>query len=103
MFFSYWAGDSANSSTGVVVSAEMDGSSKTVIVDHMTLEPSHLQVEFIHRRLYVADPKLQVIEHFDFQGRNRKVVLRGHRMYAFALFPDMVFWSEHNGMYRKNW
>lgn len=103
MFYSYWAGDSTSSLSGVVVSSEMDGGSKAVIIESRTIEPSHLQVDFIHRRLYIADSRLQVIEHFDFQGNNRKVVLRGHHVNAFVLLPDLLIWSEHNGIFKKNW
>nr|QKO00544.1 Vg receptor protein [Amblyseius eharai] len=108
MFYSYWAGHSTIHSSlsgvsSVVVSSEMDGGAKAVIIESRTIEPSHLQVDFIHRRLYIADSRLQVIEHFDFQGNNRKVVLRGHHVNAFVLLPDLLIWSEHNGIFKKNW
>lgn len=99
MFFSFWAGDMGNSVTGGVIRAQMDGSDPKQILVNMTMKPSHLQVEFIHRRLYVFDQQLQIIEHFDFNGQNRKLLYQGHRIHAFALSPTAIFWSENSQIF----
>ncbi|OQR73944.1 vitellogenin receptor-like [Tropilaelaps mercedesae] len=103
MFYSYWDSDSTKASSGIVVRAEMDGSGQTVIIANMTFNPSHLQVDFIHRGLYLVDTRLQVVEKFDFQGNNRMVLLRGHHVHSFALFPDSIIWSEMDRIFMTDW
>ena len=103
MFISFHRGDSQTSPAGGVFSSQMDGSAVAEIIQDSIDSPSHLQVDFIHRRIYVADTRLRVIESFTFEGTDRRVLLRGHHMSSFALFPDQIFWSEKNTIMTADW
>ena len=75
----------------------MDGSSRNKIVTSAIKWPSSIAVDHGAKRVYWTDYRLQQIQLCNFDGSNRKVLIKGlGGPTSIALLGRFVYWSEWN-------
>lgn len=74
----------------------MDGKSRKVIVDSLIFWPNGLTIDYENNKLYWLDAKLHFIDSMDFDGKNRKTIMKNELDYGFALtiFNDKLYWTD---------
>ncbi|XP_022244858.1 vitellogenin receptor-like isoform X3 [Limulus polyphemus] len=94
MFWSVWS-TLVGSGIGAISQGNMDGTRSSVIVTRVNW-PSSVTVDHVHKQLYWADVKMNMIECSSFNGENRrKIVQEGvHYPFSIALFEDFLFWTD---------
>lgn len=78
--------------------ANMDGdpeSRKTIVTDDIYW-PNGLTVDYANNLLYWVDAKILFLDSMDFEGKNRKRVIRDGLTYPYALtfFHNRLFWTD---------
>lgn len=74
----------------------MDGTGRKAIVDHTIVYPYGVAVDFPTKRVYWVDTYLDYVERVDYNGQNRKTVLRGTKvqnLYGITVFQNSIFVS----------
>ena len=83
--------------------ANMDGSSRAVLVSSGLVGVNSLAIDYSGKLLYWCDATLDKIERIDFQGNNRVVLLDLssyiRHPFALALSDNIIYWSD---LERKN-
>jgi len=77
--------------------AAMDGTARRIIVNDNLGAPNGLTMDHSSNRLYWIDAKLDRIEEFDLNYRNRKVILSfitDVSPFALAMSQDWLYWSD---------
>ncbi|CAH1165542.1 unnamed protein product [Phyllotreta striolata] len=91
MFFTKWG-----HSAPMVERVNLDGTDRRAIVDHTIVYPYGVAVDFPTKRVYWVDTYLDYVERVDYDGGNRRTVLRGTKvqnLYGITVFQDSVFVS----------
>ncbi len=89
IFFTVWGQDPAK-----IESAELDGAGRTVVVDSKIVYPYGVTADYPNGHIYWVDTYLDYIERADYDGRNRKTVLRGspvQNLYSVSVFQNDLF------------
>ena len=83
--------------------ANMDGSSRAVLVSSGLVGVNSLAIDYSGKLLYWCDATLDTIERVDFQGNNRVVILDRSSYtwhpFGLALSDNVIYWSD---LERKN-
>lgn len=78
--------------------AGMDGDplSRKVIVKDDIFWPNGITIDYTSNLIYWLDAKLQFVDVIDFNGENRKSIVKGGLVYpyALALFNDKLYWTD---------
>ncbi|XP_068628110.1 low-density lipoprotein receptor-related protein 6 [Battus philenor] len=78
--------------------AGMDGDpqSRKVIVKDNIFWPNGITIDYDKNIIYWADAKLQFVDTIDFNGQNRKRIVKGGLEYPYALtfFNDKLYWTD---------
>ena len=77
--------------------AAMDGTSRRTIVNENLGAPNGLTIDHSSNRLYWIDAKLDRIEEFDLNSRNRRVILSfttDVSPFGLAMNQDWLYWSD---------
>ena len=94
MYWSDWG------SSPKIEQANMDGSSRTVIVSSGVVWVNALALDYHNNLLYWCDAKLDKIERANLQGNNRELVLDlssyNHHPFGLSLFDEALYWSDWN-------
>ena len=93
MFFTIWGSDPSSLNR-----ASLDGEDRSVLVDSKIVYPYGLTLDFPMKRIYWVDTYLDYIEAIDYDGSNRKTILRGSP--AQNLYSASVF---ENNLYLTSW
>ncbi|XP_074039673.1 LDL receptor protein 1 [Leptinotarsa decemlineata] len=91
LFFTKWG-----NSAPMLERVGMDGLSRMPIVDHTIVYPYGVAVDFPKKRVYWIDTYLDYVETVDYDGKNRKTVLRGPKvrnLYGISIFQNKLFVS----------
>lgn len=102
MFFTVWGANSAK-----LERAELDGEARQILVDTKIVYPYGLTVDFPLKRVYWVDTYLDYIEAVDYDGSNRKTLLRGspvQNLYSVSVFENSLFLTSwhNNSILRVN-
>ncbi|XP_070199995.1 low-density lipoprotein receptor-related protein 4-like isoform X2 [Littorina saxatilis] len=76
--------------------AGMDGKDRVVLISRNLTWPNGLAIDYKRSRLYWIDAKHKVIESSNFEGRERRTVIRQDLQHPFGLtiFQDTMYWSD---------
>ncbi|CAB3983198.1 Very low-density lipo receptor [Paramuricea clavata] len=87
----------------------MDGdpTSRKAIITTRILWPNALTIDYTINSIWWVDAKLDLIEHCDLNGENRRVILAQDKIFhpfSISVFEDHVYWSDWNkmGIYKAN-
>jgi low-density lipoprotein receptor-related protein 1 (alpha-2-macroglobulin receptor) len=102
MFFTIWGSDAAK-----LERASLDGNDRRVLVDSKIVYPYGLTVDFPMKRVYWVDTYLDYIEAVDYDGGNRKTILRGspvQNLYSASVFENNLYVTSwrNNSIMRVN-
>lgn len=96
LFFTKWG-----HSHPMLVRCKMDGTERTPIVDHTIVYPYGVTVDYPKHHVYWVDTYLDYVERVDYNGENRKTVLRGvqvRNLYGITVFENKLYvssWFDH--------
>ncbi|XP_072178783.1 uncharacterized protein [Diadema setosum] len=91
--------------------AGLDGSDRVVLLSSLIglplFRPGGLAIDYDEQRLYYGDLLMSTISSMDYDGNNRRQILRkpGAIFFDIALYKDFVLWTElgrGNGIYAAN-
>ncbi|CAH2009921.1 unnamed protein product [Acanthoscelides obtectus] len=91
MFFTKWG-----HSSPMLERCKLDGSDRTPLVSHTIIYPYGVAVDYPKKQVYWVDTYLDYIEKIDYDGKNRKTVLRGFKvrnLYGITVFENNIFVS----------
>ncbi|KAJ8961610.1 hypothetical protein NQ314_005912 [Rhamnusium bicolor] len=91
LFFTKWG-----HSHPMLERCKMDGSERKSIVDYTIVYPYGVTVDYPKKHVYWVDTYLDYVERVDYNGRNRKTVLRGVKvsnLYGITVFQNKLFVS----------
>ena len=76
--------------------AALDGSHHTILVNDSVAWPNGLTIDYLFRKIYWADAKLDKIEVMNLDGSNRRVVLNDRLPHIFGLtvLGDRLYWTD---------
>jgi len=76
--------------------AALDGSLRTTLVNDSVARPNGLTIDYLSRKIYWADAKLDKIEVMNLDGSNRRVVLNDHlpHIYGFTVLGNRLYWTD---------
>ena len=76
--------------------AALDGSDRTILVNDSVAWPNGLTIDYLFRKIYWADAKLDKIEVMDLDGSNRRVVLNNKlpHIFGFTVLGDRLYWTD---------
>ena len=76
--------------------AALDGSDRTILVNDSVAWPNGLTIDYLFRKIYWADAKLDKIEVMDLDGSNRRVVLNNKlpHIFGFTVLGDHLYWTD---------
>ena len=87
----------------------MDGdpTSRKAIITTRIQWPNALTIDYTIDSIWWVDAKLDVIEHCDLNGKNRRVILAHDKIYhpfSISVFEDHVYWSDwyKTAIYKAN-
>lgn len=92
MYWSDWG------SSPMIAMASMDGKSSRPFITEDIHWPNGLALDWPNERLYWVDAKLKSIDSVDFDGGNRRSVIKNvsKHPYGIAIFQDTLYWSDWN-------
>lgn len=95
MFFTKWG-----QSAPMLERCNMDGTDRQVIVSHKIVYPYGVVVDYPVKQVYWVDTYMDYIERVDYNGENRKNIMKGVRvqnLYGISIFENWLFLSSwHN-------
>ena len=76
--------------------AALDGSHRTILVNDSVAWPNGLTIDYLFRKIYWADAKLDKIEVMNLDGSNRRVVLNDKlpHIFGFTVLGDRLYWTD---------
>ena len=76
--------------------AALDVSHHTILVNDSVAWPNGLTIDYLFRKIYWADAKLDKIEVMDLDGRNRRVGLNDKlpHIFGFTVLGDRLYWTD---------
>ena len=76
--------------------AGLDGSHRVTLVDSSIGWPNGITIDFLRRKIYWADAKLDKIEVMNLNGKNRKVILDKNVPHVFGLtiLRKRLYWTD---------
>jgi len=95
LFFTDW------SHQAFIARIGMDGSDfkRIVLYEDKLVWPNALTIDYFSDKIYWADAHLDRIEHADYDGKRRQVVLSGSQVphvFALSVFDDTMYWTDWN-------
>ena len=102
MFFTVWGSDAPK-----LERATLDGSERDILVDTKIVYPYGLTLDFPLKRVYWVDTYLDYIEAVDYDGKNRRTILRGspvQNLYSASVFENSLYLTSwrNNSILRVN-
>ena len=82
--------------------ASMDGKNRTILVDTQLEWPNGLTLDYEKKLLYWIDAKMQYIAVIDWDGFNRKTLLKDeegrvlHMPFAISVYRSELYWTDWN-------
>ena len=76
--------------------AALDGSHRITFVKTSVAWPNGLTIDYLARKIYWADAKLDRIEVMNLDGSNRRVVLKDRlpRIFSLTVLGDRLYWTD---------
>uniref|UniRef100_A0A915LCH3 Vitellogenin receptor n=1 Tax=Romanomermis culicivorax TaxID=13658 RepID=A0A915LCH3_ROMCU len=78
--------------------ANMDGSSRTILVSEHTFQITSVALDIQAKRIYWTDPKMDIIEAITYNGLDRRIIVQGMltipHAFGLALFNEFVYWTD---------
>ena len=76
--------------------ATLDGSHRITLVNTSVVWPNGLTIDYLSRKIYWADAKLDKIEVMNFHGRNRRIILdkRVPHIFSLTVLGDRLYWTD---------
>ena len=76
--------------------AALDGSLRTTLVNDSVAWPNGLTIDYLSRKIYWADAKLDKIEVMNLDGSNRRVVLNDNlpHIFSFTVLGNRLYWTD---------
>jgi len=76
--------------------AALDGSHRITLVNASIAWPNGLSIDYLSRKIYWADAKLDKIEVMNLDGSNRRMVLsdRLPHIFGFTVLGDRLYWTD---------
>ena len=76
--------------------AALDGSHRIALVTSSVAWPNGLTIDYLSRKIYWADAKLDKIEVMNLDGSNRRVVLDDKlpHIFGFTVLGDRLYWTD---------
>ena len=74
----------------------MDGSDLTILVNKKIGWPNGLTIDYVSKKLFWVDARVDTIEYTDLNGKNKRSVLHGKVVHPFAitLFEGQIYWTD---------
>lgn len=92
MYWTDWGKDAK------IERAGLDGSHRQTIVSYDIKWPNGLTIDLVRGRIYWVDAKLNLISSCDYDGADRRGVLRSvevlHHPFSISVFEDYVYWTD---------
>ncbi|XP_067123645.1 low-density lipoprotein receptor-related protein 1 isoform X3 [Centruroides vittatus] len=95
LFFTEWG-----STAPLLEKAYMDGSERVKLVEHKIVYPYGVTVDFPNEHVYWVDTYLDFVERVNYDGSNRRTVIRGMPMrilYGITVFEQYLYVTSWNG------
>lgn len=83
--------------TNQLIRANMDGAEAKPIVTDNVYRVTGISVDIFGERLYWGDTIIDYIETVDYEGNDRRILLKGHRIVSpsrLSVFEDKVYWTD---------
>ena len=76
--------------------AALDGSHRIILVSDYVAWPNGLTIDYLSRKIYWADAKLDKIEVMNLDGSNRRVVLNDKvpHIFGFTVLGNRLYWTD---------
>ena len=76
--------------------AALDGSHRTILVNDSVAWPNGLTIDYLFRKIYWADAKLDKIEVMNLDGSNCRVALNDKlpHIFGFTVLGDRLYWTD---------
>jgi hypothetical protein len=75
-----------------------DGSQRQTLVETDIVWPNGITIDFIIKRIYWLDAKLNSMSSIDYDGKNRKLILHSTQYirhpFSLDIFEDTVYWTD---------
>ena len=103
MFFTVWSANQAK-----LEKADLDGKNRKILVNSKIVYPYGLTIDLPLQRVYWVDTYLDYIEGVDYDGGNRRTVLRGYpvvqNLYSITVFENDFYLTSwrNNSVLRVN-
>ena len=102
MFFTVWGSNTAKLET-----ASLDGEQRQILVNTKIVYPYGITLDLPLKRVYWVDTYLDYIEACDYDGRNRRTILRGspvQNLYSASVFENNLYLTSwrNNSILRVN-
>ncbi|XP_072105063.1 low-density lipoprotein receptor-related protein 1-like [Mobula birostris] len=91
MFWTNW-----NEQYPSIMRATLSGASVSVIIGTDIRTPNGLAIDHPSEKLYFSDATLDKIERCEYDGSNRKVILKSEPVHSFglAVYGNFIFWTD---------
>jgi low density lipoprotein receptor-related protein 5/6 len=92
LFWTDWGEDAKIERAGM----NGDPETRQVIVDQNIFWPNGLTIDYETNKIYWLDAKLHFIDVMDFDGKNRRTIMKDGLDYGFALtiFNTKLYWTD---------
>lgn len=74
--------------------ASMDGSNVTTVISRDLIGLSCIAVDETNSRIYWTNGIKKIVETANFDGRDRKTIIKSEYPYGIDTFGDMIIWTE---------
>lgn len=97
LFFTKWG-----HSSPMLERCNMDGTKRKALVTEKIVFPYGVTIDYATTNIYWLDTYLDFIERIDYEGKNRKTILRGKQaqnLYGITVFEQYLYvssWHNHN-------
>lgn len=91
MFFTKWG-----QSPAMIERSTMDGNDRKPIITEKIIFPYGLSIDYATKLIYWVDTYLDFIERIDYNGKNRKTILKGKQavnLYGISTFENLLYVS----------
>lgn len=103
LFFTHSAGFRLNQQTnqqqptsGILERSSLDGTRRTVLIAGDRTLPRALTLDYQAHRLYFCDANQKQIESINYEGNDRRLILKAIQPYALTLHSGQLYWTDYH-------
>ena len=82
--------------SGILERSSLDGSRRTVLIAGDRSVPRALTLDYQAHRLYFCDANQKQIESIDYDGNNRRLILKAVQPYALTLHSGLLYYTDYH-------